>query len=126
VAPTALTEELLVLERDGWNALCQRRGAEHFGDLMTADALMVLANGQVMDREEVVAALADAPAWASFQLADVRAVAVGDGGAALVYRATARRDADAPPFVAVMTSVYAKDGQQWRLVLYTQTPELEG
>jgi hypothetical protein len=121
VAPTALTEELLVLEREGWDALCQRRGAEHFGDLMTADALMVLANGQIMDREEVVAALAEAPAWASFELADARAVAVGGGGAALVYRATALRDAGAPPFVAAMTSVYAKDGQRWRLVLYTQT-----
>jgi ketosteroid isomerase-like protein len=126
VAPTALTEELLVLERDGWNALCQRRGAEHFGDLMTADALMVLANGQVMDRDEVVEALADATPWASFELADLRAVALGDGGAALVYRATALRDADARPFVATMTSVYAKDGQRWRLVLYTHTPAQEG
>lgn len=122
VAPTALSEELLALEREGWDALCQQRGAEHFGDLMTADALMVLANGQVMDREEVVAALADAPPWASFEIADSRAVVVGGDGAALVYRATASRAADEPPFVAVMTSVYAKDGDRWRLVVYMQTP----
>jgi hypothetical protein len=126
VAPTALTEELLALERDGWNALCQQRGAELFGDLMTADALMVLANGQVMDRDEVVAALAEAPPWASFELEDARVVVVGAGGAALVYRARAFRDNAEPPFVAAMTSVYSKDDGRWRLVLYTQTPAPDG
>jgi hypothetical protein len=123
MAPTALSEELLALEREGWDALCQQRGAEHFGDLMTADALMVLANGQVMDRDEVVEALAGAPPWESFELADARVVVLGADGAALVYRATASRAAGEPPFVAAMTSVYAKDGDRWRLVLYTQTPE---
>ena len=49
-------------------------------------------------------------------------VAVGDGGAALVYQAKAFRDADSPPFVAAMTSVYAREAGRWRLVLYTQTP----
>ena len=83
---------------------------------------MVLADGQVMDRDEVLAALADAPAWASFELEDARVVAVGDGGAALVYQAKAFRDADSPPFVAAMTSVYARAAGRWRLVLYTQTP----
>ena len=96
VASNPLTEELLALEREGWNALCQQRGAEHFGDLMTHDALMVLANGQVMDRDEVVAALAEAPPWASFELEEARVVAVGEAGAALVYRAKAFRDADSP------------------------------
>ena len=83
---------------------------------------MVLANAQVMDRDEVVAALADAPPWASFELEDARVAAVGEGGTALVYRAKAFRDAESPPFVAAMTSVYARDAGRWRLVLYTQTP----
>jgi len=122
VASGSLIDELLALEREGWNALCQQRGAEHFGDLMTHDALMVLANAQVMDRDEVVAALADAPPWASYELEDARVAAVGEGGTALVYRATAFRDAESPPFVAAMTSVYARDAGRWRLVLYTQTP----
>jgi hypothetical protein len=126
VAPDPLTEELLALEGEGWNALCQQRGAEHFGDLMTHDALMVLANGQVMDRDEVVAALAEAPPWASFELDAARVMAVGEGATALVYRATAFRDADAPPFVAAMTSVYARGAGRWRLVLYTQTPVPDG
>ena len=120
------TEELLAVEREGWNALCQQRGAELFGDLMTHDALMVLANGQVMDRDEVVEALAEAPPWVSFELEEARVVAVGEGGAALVYRARAVRHADSPPFVAAMTSVYARHAGRWRLVLYTQTPVLDG
>ena len=87
--------------------------------------LMVLANAQVMDRVEVVAALADAPPWASYELEDARVAAVGEGGTALVYRATAFRDPESPPFVAAMTSVYARDAGRWRLVLYTQTPVLD-
>ena len=110
----------------GWNALCQQRGAELFGDLMTHDALMVLADGQVMDRDEVVEALAEAPPWVSFELEEARVVAVGEGGTALVYRAKAFRDADSPPFVAAMTSVYARHAGRWRLVLYTQTPVPDG
>ena len=89
---------------------------------MTHDALMVLANGQVMDRDEVVAALAAAPPPGSFELEEARVVVVWEAGAALVYRATALRGADSPPFVAAMTSVYARDAGRWRLVLYTQTP----
>ena len=46
---------LLALEHDGWAALCAGRGAAFYGDVMTADGLMVLANGLVLDRDQVVA-----------------------------------------------------------------------
>jgi Domain of unknown function (DUF4440) len=117
-----LKDELLDLERRGWEALSTQTGAGFYGGLMTAEAAMVLSNGQVMSRDEVVDALAQAPPWASFELMDARVVPIGDGSAALVYRATARRDAETSPFECVMTSVYVADDDGWRLALYQQTP----
>jgi Domain of unknown function (DUF4440) len=116
-----LEDELLDLERRGWEALRKQSGDEFYGGIMTADAVMVLANGQVMDRDEVVGALAEAPPWASFELEDARVVPVGDGSVALVYRATARRDPDSEPFRCAMTSVYVADAGDWKLAVYQQT-----
>ena len=56
-----LLDDLVELERAGWRSLCESTGDLYFGDLMTDDALMVLANGAVMDRDAVTAALGQAP-----------------------------------------------------------------
>ena len=117
-----LLATLLDLERQGWAALSNGTAAEFYGRLMTEDALMILANGQVMTRSEVVGALTDAPAWSSFELTDERLVATGDESAALVYTGSATRDPDSPPFVAAMASTYVRADDDWRLALYVQTP----
>ena len=48
---------LLDLEWRGWASRCDGTGAPCSGSLMTEDAVMVLANGKVMDRESVVESL---------------------------------------------------------------------
>ena len=116
-----VTADLLVLERRGWAALCDGTAAGFYGEVMADDGLMVLADGSVMDRDAVVAALAQSPPWARHEIDDVRPVAAGDG-AALVYTGRAWREEDGEPFTAVMTSLYVRDGDRWRLALYTQTP----
>jgi hypothetical protein len=116
-----LLAELLELERAGWASLCGRAGADFYGSIMTSDALMVLADGQVMTREDVVAALGSAPPWAAFDLRDPRVVQAGDGTAALVYVGSATREQGGEPFVAAMSSVYVRAGDSWRLALYQQT-----
>ena len=115
-----LTESLLDLERRGWDALCAGTGSAFYGALMTEDAMMVVATGQVLTRDEVVTSLEGATPWASYSLADIRLVMAG-AGAALVYAASARRDG-AEPFAAAMTSVYVVTDDGWRLALHTQTP----
>jgi hypothetical protein len=119
-----LRDTLEDLERAGWNALCDGTGSEFYGDLMTTDAAMVLANGAVLTRPAVVESLRDAPPWDGYELGDLRLVTTGRDGAALVYRARARRDG-APDFVAAMSSVYVRVDGRWRLALYTQTPQPE-
>ena len=92
---------------------------------MTADGLMVLANGMVMNRAQVVEALVHAPAWAGYEIADVRVVPLGAMTAALVYIGTGRRD-EGEDVVCVMTSVYQRGDDGWRLGLYQQTPVAQG
>ena len=53
----------------------------------------------------------------------MQTVPVGDDAAALVYVGTGHRDADNPPFVGVMTSVYVRRDGDWKLALYQQTPK---
>lgn len=118
--PQPLLKELIDLESAGWDALCDGTGADFFGGLMTDDGLMVLANGTVMNRHDVVAALKESPAWASYSIDEPSVIRAGDDSAALVYVGTGFRDGEAP-FVAVMTSVYARHGGEWRLAVFQQT-----
>jgi hypothetical protein len=109
------------LERRGWDSLCRGEGGNFYGELMTPDAVMVLVNGMVLDRDTIAASLNDSPPWASYELNDERLVEVGEDAAALVYRASATRDGDPEPFVALMSSVYRLVDGSPRLALYQQT-----
>ncbi len=112
--------ELIELEQAGWASLCDGTGDDFYGRTMTEDGVMVLADGSVMSRADVVAALGQAPAWTSYEMDDVRVVPIGDESAALVYVGTGHRDGEAP-FVGVMTSVYVRRDGHWRLATYQQT-----
>ncbi len=117
-----LKATLLDIERRGWDSLCDSTGATFYGELMTSDAVMVLANGAVLDRESVVESLEHAPQWRTYDLDDVRLIHTGSDSATLVYVGTAYRDADEPAFTGVMSSVYQRLEDAWRLALYQQTP----
>ena len=67
-----LVDTLLELERAGWDSLCNSTGSEFYGATMLADAVMVLANGMVMDRRTVVNALSESPPWRTYEISDVR------------------------------------------------------
>ncbi len=102
--------------------MCDSTGARYYGDLMTDDGIMVLADGSVMDRDAVVASLEHAPPWQSYDIEDVRLVDAGGEAAAIVYVGTGYRDGDQPAFVGIMSSVYVCQDRRWRLALYQQTP----
>ncbi len=117
-----MKKTLLDLETRGWESLCHGTGGDFYGGLMTDDAVMVLANGMVMDRIAVVESLGQAPPWSSYEISNERVIRNGSDSACLVYVGTARRDGEQPAFVAVMSSVYRRQDDGWRLSLYQQTP----
>jgi hypothetical protein len=114
-------DELLNLERRGWDALCEGTGSRFYGELMTEHGLMVLAHGLALDREAVIVSLDDAPAWDAYAIDEPRLVGIDADSAALVYTGRASRG-DEAPFVALMSSVYTRRDGRWRLALYQQTP----
>ncbi|MCZ4326287.1 nuclear transport factor 2 family protein [Brachybacterium paraconglomeratum] len=114
-------DALLALEQRGWESLTRHEGGRFYGALMTADAVMILVNGMVLDRETIAATLDDSPAWSTFTLEDARLVSTGQASAALVYRATAARDGEDEPFVALMSSHYTLVDGETALMLYQQT-----
>lgn len=118
---SSVLDELLHLERTGWDSLCESTGADFYGALMLPEAVMVLANGMVMDRNTVVSALAQSPPWRAYEISGVRLVVLDDDSAALVYVGTAYRDGDEPAFVGAMSSVYHRVDGVWKLALYQQT-----
>jgi hypothetical protein len=110
---------LEALERAGWDALCAGTGAEFYGSRMTPDGVMVLAHGEALHRDQVVASLEEAPAWTEYSLDDMQVVPLGAEAAALVYRARAVRPG--AELDALMTSTYVMQEGDWRLALYQQT-----
>ncbi|MGE2832401.1 nuclear transport factor 2 family protein [Mycobacterium sp. SMC-4] len=120
---TQLADELLALEHSGWKSLCDGTGDQFYGELMTDDAVMVLANGMVMDRATVTSSLGQSPPWQRYEISDVRLIAIGEDTAALVYTGKGWRDGQDEPFAAAMSSVYHRAGQDWKLVLYQQSPQ---
>lgn len=114
--------ELLDLEHRGWRSLCEGSGDAFYGSLMTERAVMVLAGGMVLDRNAVIASLADAPTWDEYEISQERVVETAPGAVVLVYTGRARRSGE-HPFVARMSSVYTRgENDGWRLCLYQQTP----
>lgn len=117
----AVLDVLLELERAGWDSLCSGTGAQFYGGVMLPDAVMVLANGMVMDRDTVVSALSESPPWRAYDIADVRLISVDDNNAALVYIGTGYRTGDEAAFVGAMSSMYHRAEDGWKLALYQQT-----
>jgi hypothetical protein len=112
---------LMDLERQGWDSLSRSRGGDFYGGLMTPDAVMVLVNGMVLDRGTIASTLNDSPPWGSYELTGERLVQVSGDAAAVVYKASASRNGQAEPFVALMSSTYRMVDGEPRLVLYQQT-----
>jgi hypothetical protein len=112
-------ETLLEIEHRGWRSLCEGTGDEFFGATMTSDAHMVLADGSVMTRDDVVTSLRDSSAWDSYEIDDPLAVPIDDHAVLLIYTGTGHRsDMD---FTGVMSSLYVRRNGSWALAHYQQT-----
>lgn len=117
-----MLDELLDLEHQGWESLCTSTGADFYGKIMTTEGVMVLAHGQVFDRQSVIDSLNEAPPWRTYDISDERLIVLHDDHAILVYTGRAYREADDPVFIALMSSAYTRQDGAWRLALYQQTP----
>lgn len=106
------------IERAFWRS----SGDEEFYRTHVAEeGLFVLSMG-VMTKEAVVAAMAEAEPWESFQIGDPAWVPIGEDVVGLVYEASARRGPDDDEYRANILSVYRRQEGDWQLILHQQTP----
>src|SRR5690625_7505719 len=70
-----------------------------------------------MDRDAVVASIEQAPTWDSYTITDPTMLRLGSDDVILLYTGTGRRGAD-PELVPLMSSVYSRIDEAWRLVHY--------
>lgn len=111
-------EELLDLEREGWDALVAGTGGDYYRDAMTEDAVM-FGPGFLVDRDAIAESLAGT-GWDEYELAEPRRVDLGPDAAALVYRARARRGSSEVELR--MTTSYRRVGGRWLVALHQQSP----
>jgi hypothetical protein len=116
-------EELLDLERAGWQALSSSadEAATFYGGILVEACLMLLPGGIVLEgREQVVSSMLG-PSWDWFELDQARVLELADDVAVLAYHARARRGATG--YRAWVNSTYVRRGREWRLALHQQTPD---
>ena len=110
--------QLQQLEEGFWQAAGDpARYAEH----LAADAVHVFPGWGIADREAVLEGVAGAQPWQAAALHHVRIVPLGEDAAAVVYEARATR-AEQAEYTAAITSVYRREGDEWKLVVHQQTP----
>jgi hypothetical protein len=97
VTENLVLHELLELERAGWDSLCKQTGTDYYGAVMLPNAVMVPANGMVIDRDTVVSALSKSPPWRTYEIDDVRLVQVDNDNAAWCTAEPIIETATSPP-----------------------------
>ena len=118
-----MDDDLKGLEERGWQALASDGAtARTFYDEVLDDAvLMLLPGGLVLgDRAAALEAMGGAP-WASYALEDVRVLRPTEDVGVVAYGVRAQRE-DAPPYAALVSSLYVRRGSGWRLSFHQQTP----
>ena len=104
------------LERGFWTG-----GAEYYRRHLAGETLMVFP-GMVLDRETTIQVIEAAPRWTSVSFDRQQLLALSAEAVAIHYRATARREGQAAPYEALVTSVYVRRQGEWTLAVHQQTP----
>lgn len=115
-----LAEQLIAIEREGWEALVAGHGGAYYREHLAANAVMAFPFG-VLDREAAIDAIDSAPPWERFEMRDPKVVELSDSSGVVVYSVTAQRPGQ-EPYSAVISSTFVRDGDGWRLAFHQQSP----
>lgn len=110
------------LEREGWEALASGGDAARafYERVLDDDAVMLFPGGMRLDDRAAIVKSMGGPPWSRHELEDVRVATPSGDVAVVTYGAVAEREGQA--YSALMSSVYVRREDGWRLVLHQQTP----
>jgi hypothetical protein len=118
----ATSDELLDLERRGWDALSEGGDGGRFYDEVLDDRpVMLLPGGMVLtERAAMIDAMSGQP-WSAYELDNLRVTELTNDAAVVSYGVIARRD---PGFEysALLSSTYVRRPDGWKLAFHQQTP----
>ena len=113
-----LEDLLFGLEEKFW-----LKGLEHYTGNLSPAAIMVFPDpAGVLVKDEIERSISGGSRWNHVALEEHRLMELNHGAALVTYKATARRDAEAKPYVARASSAYVHDGRSWKLAFHQQTP----
>jgi hypothetical protein len=115
-----LPEQLIGMEREGWEALVAGNGGTYYRRHLTPNAIMAFSFG-VLTREATIDAIESAPPWESFEMRDPQVVELGPDSGIVVYSVRAQRPGE-EPYSAVVSSTFVRDRDGWKLAFHQQTP----
>jgi hypothetical protein len=117
-----ITDELVELERRGWQALATEGGAAVYYDwILDDEPLMLLPGGLVLTDRAAILDSMSGPPWHSFHLEVLRAVMLNDDCGIVAYEVVAERPGT-PAYSALMSTTYACRHGQWKVAVHQQTP----
>ena len=115
--------ELADLEEQGWQALSSTgaTAAAFYQRVLDDTVIMLLPGGMLLyDRPTIIASMSARP-WSSYQLHDLRMLEPGPDTGIVAYEVTAEREG-APPYSALISSLYVRRAAGWKLAVHQQTP----
>jgi hypothetical protein len=114
-------EDLVAIEHQLW-----RGDARDYEARLHDDAVLVFTETGAIDKQATVRSLEADPSagsrWADVDLQDPRFTPIGREAVLLTYRAVARRASESLPRVVLASSLYVRDGHDWRLAFHQQSP----
>ena len=118
-----MSDGLIELERRGWQALSTSAAAAlaFYDEILDEEVVMLLPGGLMLDERRAILDSMAGPPWSSYELRDARAWHPTADTGIVVYGVTAVRGGGSP-YEAVMSSVYVRRGDRWRLAFHQQTP----
>lgn len=118
-----MSQELLDLEREGWDALSTEDGAgPWYAARLAPQVLLLLPGGMVIDDRQAVIDSMTGPPWTSYHLKDERVLGLGPDAAVVAYRGVATRPGLEQPYEALFNSTWVRIDGAWKLALHQQTP----
>ena len=115
--PVKLEDHLFGMGEKFWT-----QSAGYYREHLAYAAIMVFPEpAGVLVKDEIAAALDNAPRWSQVALEEHRLLELSEGAAVITYKATAKRDGG-ERYLARASSAYVHDGRAWKLAFHQQTP----
>lgn len=118
-----MQSELIDLEQKGWRALSSsgEAAAEFYERVLDGAVVMLLPGGMVLDERPAIVQSMSGQPWAAYELEDLRVLQPTPDTGVVTYGVVAQREG-ASDYSALMSSVYVRREDGWKLVLHQQTP----